>query len=357
MYNTFQAQTLHYFSRPHSGMPEAPVTGLAAWCADDMRDEAQWSYTLNESECNEIEAALATASATDKNLHERRAEDMPLPTLAPRIKQWRRQLSTGLGVQRIRGVPLHNWTRDQQHLFFWCFGQHLGLAGAQNRHNELLGHVRDDGSDVNDPTVRQYRTRSAIPFHCDAADVVGLLCLRTAKQGGDSRLVSSVSVFNEMLKRDPALARVMFTVFPLDSHHEGGMFSMPVKPCRFHQGELRTFGHSHYFRTAQRYPHIKMSEQQLAALALYDEICESPELFMDMTLEPGDIQLVSNHTVLHSRTHYVDHQEPELKRHLLRLWISLPQSDSFLERCLRLRERLGLIGSVLIERMRYRLNS
>lgn len=357
MYNTFQAQTLHYFSRPHSGMPKSPVESVAAWCADDMRDEDRWSYTLNDQERSEIETALSRASRENKSLHERRAQDLPLPGLQPLMDQWREQLKSGLGVQRIRGVPIEKWNTEQQHLFYWCFGQHLGVAGAQNRHNELLGHVRDDGSNVDDPTVRQYRTTSAIPFHCDAADVVGLLCLRTAKDGGDSRLVSSVTVFNEMQRRDPELANVMFDAFPLDSHQEGGTFSLPIKPCRFHGGVLRTFGHSHYFRTAQRYPHIQLTERQLQALALYDDICDSPEFYIDMTLEPGDIQLVSNHTVLHSRTHYIDHHEEERKRHLLRLWISLSQDDSFFERVLRFRERIGLIRSVIFERARFRLKN
>ncbi|MFK7731588.1 MAG: TauD/TfdA family dioxygenase [Pseudomonadales bacterium] len=357
MYNTFQAQTLHYFSRPHSGLPKSPVEGFAAWRADDMRDESRWSYTLNAQERSEIDAAVLKASESNRNLHERQARDLPLQCLQPLIEQWREQLTSGLGVQRIRGIPIERWSAEQQQLFYWCFGQHLGVAGAQNRHDELLGHVKDDGSDVDDPTVRQYRTTSAIPFHCDAADVVGLLCLRTAKKGGDSRLVSSVTVFNEMQRRDPELAKLMFDDFPLDSHQEGGTFSLPIKPCRFHAGELRTFGHSHYFRTAQRYPHIKLTDRQREALAVYDEICDSPDLYIDMTLEPGDIQLVSNHTVLHSRTHYVDHEEEEQKRHLLRLWISLPQQDSFIERCLRFRERVGLIRSVLIERVRYGLKN
>ncbi len=357
MYKTFQAQTLHYFSRPHSGVPKSPVESIAAWRAEDMRDERHWSYTLNDQQRSEIEVAVSRASKDHKSLHQRQAMDLPLPGLQPLIEQWREKLKSGLGVQRIRGVPIENWNTEQQYLFYWCFGQQLGVAGAQNRHDELLGHVRDDGSDVDDPSVRQYRTNSAIPFHCDAADVVGLLCLKTAKQGGDSRLVSSVTVFNEMQRRDPELAKVMFGVFPLDSHQEGGTFSLPIKPCRFYNGELRTFGHSHYFRTAQRYPHINLTERQIEALALYDEISESPEFYIDMTLEPGDIQLVSNHTVLHSRTDYVDHDDEEQKRHLLRLWISLPQDDSFFARCLRFKERLGLIRSVVFERLRFRFDS
>jgi hypothetical protein len=40
-----------------------------------------------------------------------------------------------------------------------------------------------------------------------------------------------------------------------------------------------------------------------------------------MNFEPGDVQLISNHTVVHARTAYED--APESERHLLRLWLSL----------------------------------
>jgi TfdA family taurine catabolism dioxygenase TauD len=41
-----------------------------------------------------------------------------------------------------------------------------------------------------------------------------------------------------------------------------------------------------------------------------------------MELQPGDIQLVHNHTILHDRTAFEDFPEPERKRHLLRLWLA-----------------------------------
>ena len=45
-----------------------------------------------------------------------------------------------------------------------------------------------------------------------------------------------------------------------------------------------------------------------------------------MELQPGDIQLVQNHTILHDRTAFEDYAEPERKRHLLRLWLSPPNA-------------------------------
>src|SRR5205085_6874970 len=127
----------------------------------------------------------------------------PLPTLGTRAREWTDLVHHGRGFILVRGVPVKDWTQTESELFFWCLGQHLGLPGAQNPQNDLLGHVRDQrtGEDV-----RFYRTNKALAVHCDTADVVGLLCLKKARSGGLSRIASSVAVYNELLKRRPDLA-------------------------------------------------------------------------------------------------------------------------------------------------------
>jgi hypothetical protein len=169
-------------------------------------------------------------------------------------------------------------------------------------------------------------TTQNIPFHCDAADMVGLLCLHKAKSGGLSRIASSVSVYNELLRQRPEFAPRLFEPFMLDTRDEAeanGIRALPIAPCRHAAGVLRTFWHSEYFRTSQRHEGIRLTDAEHELLDLYDAIAASPEFHVDMELEPGDVQLLSNHTVIHARTGYEDHPEPDRKRHLLRLWITL----------------------------------
>ena len=97
-----------------------------------------------------------------------------------------------------------------------------------------------------------------------------------------------------------------------------------MPPCRYANGRLQTFYHSDYFRSVVRHPEVPpFSEEELGLLDLYEEIARSPELRLDMQFEAGDIQLLSNHVVLHARTAYVDAPDGAAKRHLLRLWLSL----------------------------------
>jgi len=338
-------QTIHYLSRPHSGIPRQPVGGPAAWLSKEHADEDTWTHVLSAREIDNIEAALRASKGP---LRELRRETFALPTLSGLLASWRTELSHGRGFLRIRGVPVSRWTPDDVERFFWALGCHLGVPGAQNSEGHLLGHVRDERLGL-DSKVRQYRTREAIPFHCDAADVVGLLCLKEAKRGGQSRVASSVAVFDRLFRTRPELVRHLFEQTHVDTRGDGGVDSFCVSPAMFHDGKLRTFYHGEYFRTVTRYPGIPaLSDGKAELLDAYDALASSEEFHLEMTLAPGDVQLISNHTILHSRSDYVDHESLDERRHLLRLWLSIESSGSTLDRALRARSGVMMTGRLLL---------
>jgi hypothetical protein len=323
---SFAEQALHYFNREHEDVRRAPLATSAAWRGTDLAGRRDWIVDLAAADVAEIERALAAVNGRNVAMGAMRREDFPLPTLAPRVAEWRRELSHGRGFLVVRGLPVERWGEDDAARAYWGLGLHLGRPGAQNPENELLGHVVDTGEDAANPYVRRYRTAGDIAYHCDLADVVGLLCLRTAKSGGASRIVSSVTVYNELLRRRPDLVARLYEPFRLDrrDEHGSGMPWVPVIPCRYAKGTLRTFYHSDYFRSAVRHPDVPpFTEDERTLLDLYEAIANEPGLYLDMQFAPGDIQLVSNHLILHARTAYEDHAEPARRRHLLRLWLSL----------------------------------
>jgi hypothetical protein len=324
-YLPFLNQTLRYFNRPHEGPPSAPVASPAAWKRRDVQ-AMPWRVRLSADEVQELRDAVTSWQRRGAPLADMTRADFPMPSLEPKVAAWRREVVAGRGFQVVSGVPVDEWSLEEASIFFWGLGQHLGLPGAQNRKGDLLGHVRDTGADRTDRYVRQYLTTQDIPFHCDAADLVGLLCLRAAKSGGLSRIASSVSVFNELLQRRPDLAPRLFQPFMLDTRDEAeanGTKALPVPPCRYAAGTLRTFWHSEYFRSAERHEGVSLTAAEHELLDLYDAIAASPEYHVEMNLAPGDVQLLSNHTIIHARTDYIDHPEPARKRHLLRLWVTL----------------------------------
>ncbi len=354
MYKTLTAQTLHYFSRPQERVLREPLRIPAAWKGSELLDRAEWCETLTDADVAELDRAVVAARRTGKPMGHLTRADFPLPTLSSKIDRWRREITEGRGFQVLSGVPVDRWPESDSELFFWCLGQHLGIPGAQNPQRDLLGHVRDTGESPEE--VRHYRTNVNINFHCDAADVVGLLCLHKAKQGGQSRIVSSVAVYNELLRQRPDLVDRLYEPFLMDTKGEGGVQYLPVRPCAFDSGTLRTFYHTDYFRSAvDRHGNSVLSNEDRELLDLYNAIADSPDMYLDMDLQPGDAQLLSNHTIMHARTDYEDYPEPERRRHLLRLWISLPASRSIATRLRKERSRAAMLATTIRLKAQYAL--
>ena len=320
----FLEQLLHYFQRPHDGPATAPLGGPAAWRGMDLAGSLAWHERLTDAEVTELKGAVAVACACGRPTGRLTIGDFPLPTLAGRIARWRAELSDGRGFVLISGFPVTGWSEVEAGLAFWGVGLHLGVPGAQNEEGDLLGHVKDLSASARHADERLYRTNRSIRFHCDAADVVGLLCLRTSREGGASRLVSSVTVFDHLVVTRPNLAARLFEPLLLDARRSPGAGTQytPVQPAAFDGSRLRTFMHLDYYTSVERLPGVRLDPIARELLDAWEEYAERPDVHLDMHLAPGDLQLVSNHSVVHARTAYVD--DPATPRHLLRLWLSLP---------------------------------
>jgi hypothetical protein len=218
-------------------------------------------------------------------------------------------------------------TREEQAIAYLGLGSWLGRFRSQNAKGHLLGHVKDLGLDIRDPNVRYYQTNRKLEYHTDSVDVVGLLCLKAAKAGGESFLASSMTVYNEILKRNPGLLPALFEPFPTDRRGEvpEGMkpwFDIPI--FHRHAGKLSCIYVRQYIESAQKhFPEARrLSAEQRAAMDLVDEICNDPAIYLSMDFRPGDIQFLHNHQILHSRGDFENWPEPERHRHLLRLWLA-----------------------------------
>ncbi len=206
----------------------------------------------------------------------------------------------------LRGLPVQDWPRRLSASAFLGLGAHLGRMRPQNAMGHVLGHVRDLGLRADDPNVRIYQTHERQTFHTDSCDIVGLLCLQTARAGGLSALVSSTTLFNQMRRHRPDLAAHLFK--PLATDRRGEVppgckpwFEIPV--FNWFAGRLSTIYQRQYINSAQRFPDApRLSAAQIEALDLFDALANDPALMLTMALQPGDMQFVNNHSVLHDRT-------------------------------------------------------
>jgi hypothetical protein len=307
------------------------IQGASAWIGADMRNrEAEWSYRLSAAEFGEIETAVAAVQARGLDIADIRREDFPLPTLGPVLDRLRGEVLDGRGFLLLRGMPVEGRPIAESATAFWGVGAYFGSARSQNAKGHLLGHVYDlgQGLSATNPNLRSYATAERQNFHIDRCDVVALLCLRHAKSGGLSTIVSSMAVHNAMAERRPDLLDRLYRPFPVDRRGEvpegkGPFYEAPV--FNEHAGMVSVLYSRLHIGSAQRFPEARrLTPEDHQALDMLGELAADPELRLDMNFTPGDVQFLHNHTILHARSAYEDWPEAERKRHLLRLWLSPP---------------------------------
>jgi hypothetical protein len=307
------------------------IDGPSAWIGADMRKrEAEWSYRLSPAEIAEVEAATRAVRERGLDIADISREDFPLPTLGPVLERLRKEVLEGRGFVLVRGMPVAERPIEQSATAYWGVGTYFGSARSQNAKGHLLGHVYDLGIGLSEtnPNLRSYATAERQHFHIDRCDVVALLCLRRAKTGGLSTIVSSMSVHNVMAARRPDLLARLFQPFPVDRRGEvpegkAPFYEAPV--FNEHAGTLSVLYSRLHISSAQRFPEARrLTPEDIEALEMFGELANDLELRLDMNFMPGDIQFLHNHTILHARSAYEDWPETERKRHLLRLWLAPP---------------------------------
>jgi hypothetical protein len=298
-----------------------PIVDPAAWDAAEMARSEAWIYRLSDAENDEIERAVARAESSGKDLTEVGRADFPLPTLAPLLAEFQHELMLGRGFALLRGIRLDKLTKVQAAIAFWGIGLYMGRPISQNIHGHVLAHVKFQGGQNGQD--RGYTTQGALGFHCDSADILGLGVVNTGKSGGEHRIVSSASVYNDLLKKHPEFVQVLGE--PMHRSRSGDGFGNAVPWI-----VQRTFNFTgSYFScrsaggsvmAAQKYPEVpRLTPIQIEAMEAFKEA--SNRLSMVIPFQRGDFFYVTNHTNMHARSAYEDWPEPERKRHLMRIWL------------------------------------
>lgn len=299
----------------------------SAWRGDTMKSRDDWIVQLDSADNEALRQGVLAARSTGLGIPSLCSGDVDLKSLRVKLNAVRQEIVNGRGFVLLRGFDIEQYTLEEAALAYWCIGAHLGTGAAQNAQGDLLGHVANLGVDYrSDPRVRGYQTSLRLPYHNDAMDVVGLLCLRPARNGGLSRVVSSTAIHNELLAQRPDLLRLAYEDFYFDRRGEAPEGKLP-----YYRGPLfswaggRLFGRYNrtYIESAQRFPEVpRLTDAQIELLDEMDRLCSDENMYLSMAFGRGDMQFISNYTTLHSRTDYEDDPDPRLRRHLLRLWLN-----------------------------------
>lgn len=240
------------------------------------------------------------------------------------------QLENGPGVVLLRGFPIDGHDKDSAREAFrgWCSG--LGTLLSQNEKGDTLFDVSDAGFGKDDPRTRGPNTNKKLSFHTDRCDVIGFLCWKQARSGGENELLSSMQLYNEIARRRPDLLEVLLQSFVYKRHtvdlgNEQPYCEQPI--FSFQDGHFACSFLRVLINRAHADPNLPdLSTAQIEAMDFLEAVAEEPDISHRFRQEPGDVLLLNNWVTLHRRSAFVDHEDPTERRCLFRAWLSMPNS-------------------------------
>lgn len=311
------------------------TTSPRGWTNEEASTDTSWTRRLSADEVAGFDAALAHAKACGKSWLAMSADDFPLPEEALAALKRAFAITQGRwGMCLLKGFPVERWSEEDTKLAYWGMGLHTGVARTQNPASQYMNDVRDEGAEYKavNGRSRGYNTKAGLDFHMDSGDIVGLLCRRTAKTGGESLVASTIAVSEELGRRRPDLLEVLKQ--PFYHHYQGSQDPLqpPYYACPIIGSDPEHFtmrvNRKNIVAAQRDFPEVpRVTAVQWEAIDLLEEIMADSRFCFRMKLEQGDLQLVNNYVIVHSRTPFEDFEEADAKRHLLRLWLSVPDSQ------------------------------
>lgn len=305
-----------------------PCRHPSAWSAEAMRASSAWVLDWPREVLAELESAAHHASTEGRAAPCFGRDDFPLHRAGAFLEEAMRQVATGRGFVLLRGLPVHKYERQFVKDLYWGLGCHWGEPITQNAEGSAIAEIVDHGLDANRVGVKPSMTNAEQRPHSDPGDVVSLLCVHGAKSGGQSRIASSLAIYNRLLEEDPEGLECLYRGFHHDLRGDEtpeapfGCTPVPIPVFRYFGGLLSCVFNASSVKQAERRMGRPIPAREMAILDRIVELAHDPAFCLEMTFQPGDIQLLNNYTVVHWRTKFEDWPEAERKRRLYRLWIS-----------------------------------
>lgn len=302
----------------------------APWRGPAMDWQRHGLHTLAPQEIGIVEQALRRLqSGANKDFQQLTRADVPLQGLEPLLQRMDRAIQDGPGFALLRGLDTSRYSRDELALMFFAIGLHLGQPIIQSHQGEFLGHVINLEDVERNP--RGYHTGGHMGMHTDSCDIVALMCMKSARQGGASRIADARAIVAEIERRRPDLAETLrrgmyFRRMEEDAEFGDGPVCSPERIPIYatEDGRFSCYYLGGYIERAVRAGDAVLEPHEREALDLLNTLAASPAFYLDMQFSDGDMQFLNNRRILHGRTDYQEDKDMMQRRHLLRMWLAMP---------------------------------
>lgn len=301
---------------------KSKIQEKCAWVGRELRQQQDWIHQLSPAALRALDQVLQRLEQQSKYAPQIDFCDVAIEDaqVLQEFSHLSDELENGYGFVVIRGLSPQQYNEIQLITLYYIIGLYLGLPVSQNAAGDLLGWVENVG-DLNDKRTRVYETNAYLPYHTDLSDVVGLLCIRKAKQGGLSSLVSAATVYNRIFEQYPEYLSYFY--HPAYCDHLGDDSPTLTPIFSYFDQKLSCRYMRAYIELGHERSGLPLSNIQKEALDIFDKLMQDEDMRLDMMLEPGDIQFCNNYSVMHSRTSFEDHEDLSLRRKLVRLWLKM----------------------------------
>ncbi len=306
------------------------VGSPAEWRVADLEADRRWVFAIDDDARAHVARIVKAAYVADRPLFDYRREDFDFGAAWSTIAAAIREAHDGRGIALVRGLPRQGLSEQEFELMNWAIGLHVGVARPQGLASQYISAVRDIGTDYRAASGRGYSSNAKLDFHVDGADLVTLSCYNKAKSGGRSMVTSGLTARRQLIEERPDLAEIAHQNFYFSRQNEqapdeGPYYGQPLFDTA--DGRLFCKWNRNRVQSAQKLDGVpRLTGRQHETMDLLDAILRRREFMFTMYLEPGDLQVLNNHLMLHSRTDYEDFEAPERKRALYRLWLAPPDS-------------------------------
>jgi hypothetical protein len=302
----------------------------AAWEVDHLTSNEDWVFTITETEKRRLSGLIKSVHEEGRDLFDYSPDEFDFGSSWKTIAKAVSEALHGKGLALIKGLPREDLSHEEFKLLSWAIGLRVGVARPQGLASQYISPVRDIGTNYRAANGRGYSSNAKLDFHVDVADLTTLTCYNKAKSGGQSMISSGVTAQNYLVKERPDLAEIAYQYFYFSRQNEEASDEKPFYGLPLFEeenGSLFCNWNRNRVQSAQKIEGVtRLSAAQKEAMDVLDEILRRPELMYTMYLEPGDLQILNNYTMFHSRTEYVDFKNESDIRCLYRLWLAPPDS-------------------------------